>query len=113
MLQRLLTSPRAPVSIRSASLPRPWKKANSPPLYAHVEGGIPMKWYKLALSGALLLLLAISSGCTKLRARDQLNKGVGAFRNAQFQAAITHFQNARSEERRVGKECRSRWSPYH
>src|SRR5260370_23000677 len=23
------------------------------------------------------------------------------------------LQNARSEERRVGKECRSRWSPYH
>src|SRR6266536_5149441 len=23
------------------------------------------------------------------------------------------FQRARSEERRVGKECRSRWSPYH
>ena len=23
------------------------------------------------------------------------------------------FQNDRSEERRVGKECRSRWSPYH
>ena len=22
-------------------------------------------------------------------------------------------QFARSEERRVGKECRSRWSPYH
>ena len=22
-------------------------------------------------------------------------------------------ENARSEERRVGKECRSRWSPYH
>ena len=22
-------------------------------------------------------------------------------------------QEARSEERRVGKECRSRWSPYH
>ena len=21
--------------------------------------------------------------------------------------------NMRSEERRVGKECRSRWSPYH
>ena len=25
----------------------------------------------------------------------------------------THLQDARSEERRVGKECRSRWSPYH
>ena len=23
------------------------------------------------------------------------------------------FRAARSEERRVGKECRSRWSPYH
>ena len=23
------------------------------------------------------------------------------------------FMDARSEERRVGKECRSRWSPYH
>ena len=24
-----------------------------------------------------------------------------------------HFGSYRSEERRVGKECRSRWSPYH
>ena len=24
-----------------------------------------------------------------------------------------HEEKARSEERRVGKECRSRWSPYH
>ena len=24
-----------------------------------------------------------------------------------------HVETARSEERRVGKECRSRWSPYH
>src|SRR3712207_9211850 len=26
---------------------------------------------------------------------------------------IIAFLQARSEERRVGKECRSRWSPYH
>ena len=25
----------------------------------------------------------------------------------------TFFEIGRSEERRVGKECRSRWSPYH
>ena len=25
----------------------------------------------------------------------------------------TYFSLGRSEERRVGKECRSRWSPYH
>ena len=53
-----------------------------------------MKAYKLALLGALLLLLAVSSGCRRLRARDQLNKGVEAYRNAQFQAAILHFKNA-------------------
>ena len=26
---------------------------------------------------------------------------------------ISHVHRIRSEERRVGKECRSRWSPYH
>ena len=26
---------------------------------------------------------------------------------------IAHHYRVRSEERRVGKECRSRWSPYH
>ena len=25
----------------------------------------------------------------------------------------TYDEDGRSEERRVGKECRSRWSPYH
>ena len=29
------------------------------------------------------------------------------------EARITFVQQGRSEERRVGKECRSRWSPYH
>ena len=28
-------------------------------------------------------------------------------------AAYTLIKLCRSEERRVGKECRSRWSPYH
>src|SRR5256885_1002476 len=28
-------------------------------------------------------------------------------------AARDRLAHARSEERRVGKECRSRWSPYH
>ena len=28
-------------------------------------------------------------------------------------AALRGWAMSRSEERRVGKECRSRWSPYH
>jgi tetratricopeptide (TPR) repeat protein len=49
---------------------------------------------RLAPLGGVLLLAVISMGCNKLKARDQLNKGVAAFRAAQFQQAITHFQNA-------------------
>ena len=30
-----------------------------------------------------------------------------------FKTKILEFNEKRSEERRVGKECRSRWSPYH
>ena len=29
------------------------------------------------------------------------------------QASVVVARGLRSEERRVGKECRSRWSPYH
>jgi len=53
-----------------------------------------MKPHKLmVLCGALLLLLG-ANACNKLKARDHLNKGVGAFRNAQFQQAIMHFKTA-------------------
>lgn len=53
-----------------------------------------MKSYKLAPLAGVLLLAVISSGCNKLKARDQLNKGVNAYRNAQFQTAIEHFKTA-------------------
>ncbi|MBZ5514481.1 MAG: tetratricopeptide repeat protein [Acidobacteriia bacterium] len=53
-----------------------------------------MKPHKLVvLCGVLILLVAVNA-CNRLRARDQLNKGVGAFRNAQFQEAIVHFKTA-------------------
>jgi len=45
------------------------------------------------LAGIVLLALA-ALGCNRLKARDQLNKGVNAFRGAQFQQAIDHFQQA-------------------
>ena len=47
-------------------------------------------------------------GSTK-NGRDSESKRLGAKRaDGQFVKA-----GNRSEERRVGKECRSRWSPYH
>lgn len=57
-----------------------------------------MKPQRLATVCGLLLLVCASAGCRKwvhqLKARDQLNRGVAAFRNAQFQTAIEHFQTA-------------------
>ena len=33
--------------------------------------------------------------------------------NNPYPTEVVEKADARSEERRVGKECRSRWSPYH
>ena len=33
--------------------------------------------------------------------------------NAESRERLAEIEIPRSEERRVGKECRSRWSPYH
>ena len=33
--------------------------------------------------------------------------------NKVYQEVAEECSQYRSEERRVGKECRSRWSPYH
>ncbi len=46
--------------------------------------------------GWLLLagLLLVTGGCEKLKARDQLNKGVAAYKAAKYPIAIEHFKNA-------------------
>ena len=43
----------------------------------------------------LMVLVAGISGCSKLRARDLLNKGVAAFKNAQFDVAVEDFKQAK------------------
>ena len=45
-----------------------------------------------------------------------LDNGIPAYLIPDDNQEVTRLDvvfNARSEERRVGKECRSRWSPYH
>jgi tetratricopeptide (TPR) repeat protein len=49
---------------------------------------------KLITLAAVSLALCSSVGCDKLRARDQLNKGVESFKNNHFEQAIDHFQKA-------------------
>src|SRR2546430_2181540 len=70
----------------------------------------------------------LAAGATRMQARESLEQA-RAVRGAKAHAAVAHRQlhlaveraraerdaaaAERSEERRVGKECRSRWSPYH
>ena len=49
---------------------------------------------KLITLVAVALALFSSVGCNKLRARDQLNKGVESYKNNHYEQAIDHFQQA-------------------
>ncbi len=46
------------------------------------------------LAAAALSLTLLSAGCKRLEARDQLNKGVQAYKAARYEEAIGHFQRA-------------------
>jgi len=52
------------------------------------------KHFRLVTLAAAMLALVSTVGCGKLRARDQLNKGVTAYKNAKYEEAIDHFQQA-------------------
>jgi len=52
------------------------------------------KYLKVLTLAAVALALFSSAGCDKLKARDQLNKGVKAYKDNHYEQAITHFQNA-------------------
>jgi tetratricopeptide (TPR) repeat protein len=49
---------------------------------------------RLLTLAAVALAIFSSVGCNKLRARDQLNKGVEAYKNTHYEEAINHFQQA-------------------
>jgi len=49
---------------------------------------------RLLTLAVVALALSSSVGCSKLRARDQLNKGVSSYKNAHYEEAINHFQQA-------------------
>ena len=44
---------------------------------------------------------------------DHVRRQGGKLEHFAVESGIVSFGVNRSEERRVGKECRSRWSPYH
>ena len=72
-----------------------------------------MRKYILLYTGLLLSV----SGCSLLELDESTGldreEAYSYFSNVKGLATYVYSQLPRSEERRVGKECRSRWSPYH
>ena len=70
-------------------------------------------WYSFGV--CILVSLITSLGTSVATVTNMVNSDAGSAGtsiSAVLQILITLFVT-RSEERRVGKECRSRWSPYH
>ena len=58
---------------------------------------------------AALALTAVLAGCSA----DNILSSIQGGKAGTVQTVSRPAVESRSEERRVGKECRSRWSPYH
>src|SRR5256885_8310677 len=74
----------------------------------------------LPISWMLIQTLSGSSGPSLPRAGERIEVSFAGLRDTRGAALDEHalatryrLVTFRSEERRVGKECRSRWSPYH
>ena len=73
--------------------------------FALASEGVASRLTRLAIGVALLIAL--------VPLLQLLPIGQGLWTSGPAREALQQDLAARSEERRVGKECRSRWSPYH
>ena len=77
-----------------------------PPLLMGFMRGVPFFW-SMHLFPILIFNMVILLTVFYLLDRHNYRKDIANGRKPDISKA------GRSEERRVGKECRSRWSPYH
>src|SRR2546426_12403892 len=77
---------------------------------AETPGSRPLSLLKGIACTTLLVVRGLTPGsCPGLSLCDE--RGASQSTGGGHTARLVHV--TRSEERRVGKECRSRWSPYH
>ena len=72
-----------------------------------VVGRVHAQYYSVNYDKQIVAAMAAAFGAGAM-AESYYNEQVGEILKHYNAAEV-----ARSEERRVGKECRSRWSPYH
>ena len=94
-------------SFEEGEVPQDWRDANVCPIYKKGERHLSANYRPVSLTSQISKLME-----TVLR--DAIVNHLTNFqliKNSQH--GFTKGRSCRSEERRVGKECRSRWSPYH
>src|SRR5438132_12546193 len=83
---------------------RSWAKAE--------KDGLRVATVPEAAAGADIIMILLPDQSQRGVYEEQIKGGLSKGKMLMFAHGFNiHFN--RSEERRVGKECRSRWSPYH
>src|SRR2546427_10628223 len=83
-------------------------------LTAQIRGVLEKRFAAVWVEGEISNFRAHSSGHWYFTIKDELAQlRAKCFRSSNTRIRFRPQDGLRSEERRVGKECRSRWSPYH
>ena len=98
----------APIVIGYSNWPGwwPWAIAEEKDLFAANGIAVELKWFDSYIAS----MEALAAG--QLDGNSQTLNDTISFAGEAVNGEVAVLVN-RSEERRVGKECRSRWSPYH
>ena len=90
-----------------------WRAVLWPAPNAH--NGLLDLWLALGILGVLIYLIGFSFSLLRAIAWLRVSKTSENLWPLLFltYTVLANITETRSEERRVGKECRSRWSPYH
>src|SRR5258705_7780664 len=117
MAELMLNPLNHPVLLFVISMPAMWFGARVGAIFHNRLGKLDpnmLEDFKIVL-GATLTLLGLIVGFTFSMAVSRYDQRKN-LEEQEANAIGTEYVRAdllRSEERRVGKECRSRWSPYH
>ena len=112
-------APALPESPGESTLPPPALATQPPPDAEGSAAAYLSSWEKGDFAGMYGLLTPLSQDAMSLQQFVETYQAVekgGAIARVKTVLLSSRQQDReaqRSEERRVGKECRSRWSPYH
>src|SRR5256885_10548655 len=99
-------------SIRDALLRLSLARIRRLALVASLYDAVPVRGTQASRAIFRQHSLAVAH-CSEVIARHAIGAPADLNPESVFLSGLLHDLGLRSEERRVGKECRSRWSPYH